>query len=323
MPLALAARARRTRGGILLTEIWGREGRRGEGDALAATRERAGCGGPDAEILKNPTASFGATRGLFVRLYPRSARVAAATCKWVASALPHQAKFRARRARLTCLPAPCMERIPQDQAVVQAMAYLRTSSAANVGIDKDSEKRQRAAIEAFAAARGFELVGEFYDAAVSGADPVHECPGFTAMLARIASNGARCIIVESPDRKRAATGKCSRRKSLGETPLGPPTLAARDQRRAGRARVRGRAHRAAVRGRAGVADAGGGQVRLTHQRPAGASGGARVPTNRELSRPSSAPKVVYFGIPGVILSVLRGLHERLATRHVDCVDGAR
>ena len=60
-----------------------------------------------------------------------------------------------------------------------------------------------------------------------------------------------------------------------------------------------------------------------HQRPAGASGGAGAWTSRELSRPSLARKVVYFGIPGVILSVLRGLHERLATRHVDCVDGAR
>jgi hypothetical protein len=33
---------------------------------------------------------------------------------------------------------------------IKAVAYLRTSSAANVGTDKDSEKRQRAAIEAFA-----------------------------------------------------------------------------------------------------------------------------------------------------------------------------
>jgi DNA invertase Pin-like site-specific DNA recombinase len=94
-----------------------------------------------------------------------------------------------------------MERIAQDQATsVQSVAYMRTSSAANVGGDKDSEKRQRASIETFAAARGFVLVDWFYDAAVSGADPVHERPGFTAMLDRIASNGVRCIIVESPDR---------------------------------------------------------------------------------------------------------------------------
>jgi DNA invertase Pin-like site-specific DNA recombinase len=84
--------------------------------------------------------------------------------------------------------------------VVQAVAYMGTSSATNSGPDKDSEKRQRAAIEAFAAARGFELIDWFYDAAVSGADPVHERPGFTAMLDRIAGNGVRCVIVESPDR---------------------------------------------------------------------------------------------------------------------------
>jgi DNA invertase Pin-like site-specific DNA recombinase len=83
---------------------------------------------------------------------------------------------------------------------VEAIAYLRTSSAANVGGDKDSEKRQRAAIEAFAKANRFVLVDSFYDAAVSGADPVTERPGFKAMLARIAGNGVRTILVESPDR---------------------------------------------------------------------------------------------------------------------------
>ena len=82
----------------------------------------------------------------------------------------------------------------------RAIAYLRTSSAANVGADKDSDKRQRAAIEVFARAHGYELAGEFYDAAVSGADPIAERPGFKAMLERIAGNGIRCIIVESPDR---------------------------------------------------------------------------------------------------------------------------
>src|SRR6185437_5654374 len=61
-----------------------------------------------------------------------------------------------------------------------AVAYLRTSSAANVGPDKDSDKRQRAAIEAFARRAGFTIVGEYYDAAVSGADPVDKRVGFTA-----------------------------------------------------------------------------------------------------------------------------------------------
>ena len=83
---------------------------------------------------------------------------------------------------------------------IRAIAYLRTSSAANVGRDKDSDKRQRAAIAAFAKARGYQIVEEFYDAAVSGADPINEREGFKAMLDRIAGNGVKVILVESPDR---------------------------------------------------------------------------------------------------------------------------
>lgn len=83
---------------------------------------------------------------------------------------------------------------------VEAVAYLRTSSATNAGPDKDSDKRQRAAIAGFAKAHGYFVVAEFYDAAVSGSDPIGRRPGFKAMLDRIASNGVRCILVESPDR---------------------------------------------------------------------------------------------------------------------------
>src|SRR6516162_963576 len=42
----------------------------------------------------------------------------------------------------------------------KAVAYIRTSSAANVGIDKDSDKRQRDAITAYAKRAGLEIVGE-------------------------------------------------------------------------------------------------------------------------------------------------------------------
>jgi DNA invertase Pin-like site-specific DNA recombinase len=84
--------------------------------------------------------------------------------------------------------------------VSPAVAYMRTSSAANVGPDKDSDKRQRAAIEAFAKRAGFTIVAEYYDKAVSGADRVDQRPGFSEMLQRLASNGAKTIIVESPDR---------------------------------------------------------------------------------------------------------------------------
>lgn len=86
--------------------------------------------------------------------------------------------------------------------MTEAVAYMRTSSATNVGADKDSERRQRAAIEAYAADAGYEIAPDdwFYDAAVKGTDPVTARPGFTAMLDRIAGNGVRTIIVESPDR---------------------------------------------------------------------------------------------------------------------------
>ena len=81
-----------------------------------------------------------------------------------------------------------------------AIAYLRTSSAANVGADKDSDTRQRDAIAAFAKREGFELVAEFYDAAVSGADPIQDRPGFSELLDKIESNGVRTVIVEDQSR---------------------------------------------------------------------------------------------------------------------------
>jgi DNA invertase Pin-like site-specific DNA recombinase len=84
--------------------------------------------------------------------------------------------------------------------LISAIAYLRTSSAANVGADKDSDRRQREAIAAFAGRAGYELVAEFYDAAVSGADPIDTRPGFAAMLERIEGNGVRTIIVETASR---------------------------------------------------------------------------------------------------------------------------
>jgi DNA invertase Pin-like site-specific DNA recombinase len=82
----------------------------------------------------------------------------------------------------------------------KAIAYYRTSSAANVGDDKDSLARQRVAVEAYAKRAEYEIVDSYYDAAVSGADQVDARPGFAAMLARIAGNGVRTIIVEAASR---------------------------------------------------------------------------------------------------------------------------
>src|SRR5262245_271180 len=83
-----------------------------------------------------------------------------------------------------------------------AVAYLRTSSAANVGADKDSEHRQRAAVQAFAKRASFEIAAGdwYYDAAVSGADPIEGREGFARLLDRIEGNGVRTVIVEDASR---------------------------------------------------------------------------------------------------------------------------
>ncbi len=81
-----------------------------------------------------------------------------------------------------------------------AVAYYRTSSAANVGADKDSLKRQQEAVEAYGTANGFNVVKGFYDAAVSGADPIDQRDGFVEMLHYIRGNGARTILVENASR---------------------------------------------------------------------------------------------------------------------------
>jgi hypothetical protein len=67
-----------------------------------------------------------------------------------------------------------MERIAEK--AVEAVGYMRTSSATNVGADKDSEKRQRAAIEGYAKRAKMSVTDWFYDPAVSGADPHRESP---------------------------------------------------------------------------------------------------------------------------------------------------
>lgn len=81
-----------------------------------------------------------------------------------------------------------------------AAAYYRTSSQTNVGNDKDSLKRQEDAVRAYAAAHGIKVVREFYDAAVSGADPVDSRPGFSDMVAYMLGNGARTVLVETANR---------------------------------------------------------------------------------------------------------------------------
>ena len=93
----------------------------------------------------------------------------------------------------------------RKEKLLEAIGYMRPSSATNVGLDKDSVARQRKAIEGYAKSAGMVIVDWFYDAAVRGADTITERPGFAAMLDRIASNG----VGRSPPRTAAGGGTCS------------------------------------------------------------------------------------------------------------------
>jgi DNA invertase Pin-like site-specific DNA recombinase len=84
--------------------------------------------------------------------------------------------------------------------MIKAIGYYRTSSASNVGDDKDSLTRQKLAVERYAKQAGYTIVDELYDAAVSGADALDDRPGFAEALRRIAANGVRTIIVETASR---------------------------------------------------------------------------------------------------------------------------
>jgi DNA invertase Pin-like site-specific DNA recombinase len=82
-----------------------------------------------------------------------------------------------------------------------AVAYFRTSSASNVGPDKDSQRRQRTAVEAYAKGRArLAIVASFYDAAVSGADPVGGRPGFSDLLVYCTEHQVGLVLVENASR---------------------------------------------------------------------------------------------------------------------------
>jgi DNA invertase Pin-like site-specific DNA recombinase len=81
-----------------------------------------------------------------------------------------------------------------------AVGYARTSSATNVGNDKDSLKRQVAAIQSYAKSNQIQVVETFYDAAVKGSDSILDRIQFAEMLNYCSANGINTIIVEGVDR---------------------------------------------------------------------------------------------------------------------------
>ena len=107
-----------------------------------------------------------------------------------------------------------------------AVAYYRTTSAANVGADKDSQRRQAEIVESYASAA--TCWSSFYDAAVSGADPVDTRPGFGGLLAHVrrapgrGGAGRECQPVRPrldrpADRSRAAAGPRHRASAGGHS----------------------------------------------------------------------------------------------------------
>src|SRR4051794_4183430 len=83
---------------------------------------------------------------------------------------------------------------------VRGFAYLRTSSATNIGEEKDSGRRQLEAIESYAKRSDVELVGTYNDESVKGSDPIDTRPGFAAMLEALEATGTKTIVVETANR---------------------------------------------------------------------------------------------------------------------------
>lgn len=82
----------------------------------------------------------------------------------------------------------------------KAVAYYRTSSKSGVGDDKDSQTRQESAVKRYASSNGIEVVGEFYDAAVSGADYITDRKGFNDLMDFVSESDVRIILVETVNR---------------------------------------------------------------------------------------------------------------------------
>lgn len=81
---------------------------------------------------------------------------------------------------------------------MQVLAYYRTSSKTNT--EGDSVHRQARAVETWAATNGATIVACYWDAGVSGTDPVEVREGFRALLEHAKAEGIEVIAVEDASR---------------------------------------------------------------------------------------------------------------------------
>ena len=82
----------------------------------------------------------------------------------------------------------------------QVVGYYRTSSKSNIGVDKDSRKRQQHAVMNYASSNGMTVVGEFYDKGVSGTKEILNRPSFMKMLDYCEDNEISTIVLEDASR---------------------------------------------------------------------------------------------------------------------------
>jgi len=80
------------------------------------------------------------------------------------------------------------------------VGYYRTSSKSNVGVDKDTKKRQQNAVMNYASSNGMNVVAEFYDKGVSGTKEILNRTSFMDMLNYCEDNSIDTIVFESSDR---------------------------------------------------------------------------------------------------------------------------
>ncbi len=81
---------------------------------------------------------------------------------------------------------------------MHAIAYFRTSSLSNT--EGDSVHRQARAVEQWAATNKATVVACFWDAGVSGTDPVDVRAGFKALMQFAADEGIGTVVVEDASR---------------------------------------------------------------------------------------------------------------------------
>jgi DNA invertase Pin-like site-specific DNA recombinase len=85
-------------------------------------------------------------------------------------------------------------------SMIRCVSYLRTSSLTNSGSDKDSQSRQEGVISAYAKQNDYKIIESAYDEGRSGADPLGDREGFSALLEFCREHSITTILVESSNR---------------------------------------------------------------------------------------------------------------------------